>query len=254
MGLFDFLNPSSKISDTLDKLVDVAEWGSNEKVQEKAAKKIGKILGRISDVDRLHAIYQKQPYKRQAAKELVLQRYCDVINGISDVYKLLKYNDFRKYTHTFSNNASHRIVEILSHCEDEMLLQKILDEDSGFNHDAKGMAKLILTHANMTTQELLEIAKGKPIMGSCIGAVRLKASEYINDLKILKNFAFDTDISSDIMIQSQIKLIKMTNDIKVLEKIKARTNTLYFFRQEAHMIPVITLMVEMRIAELKGEK
>ena len=236
MGLFDFFKPTAgQISDKLDKLVSEAKWGTNEGAKAKAATEIGKILAGITDVDFLHAIYEKQPYKEEMTKQLVLRRYHEIIDGMTDIHELLKYAN-NNYTHNFSNAASLSIAQLTSRIEDENLLREIVKGNSGFDHRAKDIAKLRLNYKTVSTKELMEIAKGNKASTEFHAQ---RAADMLNDLSALEELAFDNSNFKSVVAIAQIKLFQMTKDTALLKRIQAKTDN-----------PTFQKMVGQRIAEL----
>lgn len=242
-------NPA-KAYDELERLVDEAQWGSSNEAKQKAVAKVMDNLSVIDDIGFLHAMYEKQPYKNEAAKQLVVQRFFALLGDMRDADALLALHK-KGYTHNFSNNISLHIEIVVSDLEDEATLRRIRQKESGFDFRAQAMAELMLTHAEMGEEKLLRIAQGQEsVNGNRSVALMSKAVSYLDDEEALTALAFDMHNSFDAVIQAQLKLIQVTEDPALLNKIKEQANHFTSYEEYAPIVPVIRERVDRRIAAL----
>lgn len=135
----------------LEKLVHEAKWGSGDRAA--AAMEYGMAFVEIEDIDMLHAIYTKQPYRFEEVKQTAAERYMDILNGITDL-ETLRAISRRPYQHVFEMAAIHRQRAVVAQLSDRDQLLRIQSGD--WHWMVQETAELRLA----TAAQLVEIING----------------------------------------------------------------------------------------------
>jgi hypothetical protein len=243
MGLFKKKPNAQKISDKLGKLASDARFGNNE-----AAIEVNQMLLSINDINFLNEVYNapKDLNHMQVIQDLVIQRFHEIINEITDIHELNKI----KGNINFTGATLRRLEILISQSEDDQQLQEVLKNENEFHWSIKNLAKFKLSCKNMSDKRLLDIInkKDKELQSSGSGLLECMAVGCLNDIKTLNELAFNQYNLWTIMMRAQIKLIEISEDIELLEKIKKFNN------DNIHGEPTIIVINEMadaRIDELK---